>query len=47
MFCKKCGAPLVEGANFCDKCGTSVSETSSQEAVKINYNAITSNYQTI
>lgn len=24
-FCSSCGAPLEEGANFCDKCGTSQS----------------------
>lgn len=24
MFCRKCGAPLAEGARFCKKCGTPV-----------------------
>ena len=29
--CKNCGADLVEGANFCSKCGAPVSEAQREE----------------
>lgn len=37
MFCKKCGAPLKDGAKFCSKCGTPVTvhEQSDNSQAKI------------
>ena len=29
MFCRNCGAQLKEGAKFCPKCGTPVTQTQS------------------
>jgi len=31
--CKNCGAELLEGANFCSKCGSPVSEAQREEYV--------------
>lgn len=30
-YCKKCGAPILNGVNFCGKCGEPVEDTSSAE----------------
>ena len=31
--CKKCGAELIEGANFCSKCGAPVNESQEEYVV--------------
>lgn len=32
MFCKNCGKQLVDGAKFCDGCGTQLEATAAQTA---------------
>ena len=32
MFCKNCGKQLVDGANFCDGCGTKLEATTAKTA---------------
>ena len=35
MFCKNCGAPIEDGAKFCESCGAEfVSDISEQSAAK-------------
>lgn len=39
MFCKKCGNPLPEGADFCQRCGSRVSRGSGEQNPAPPYNA--------
>lgn len=42
MFCHKCGAPIAEGAVFCEKCGTRVLYTDAGPQVSPSYGSNTS-----
>ena len=33
MFCKKCGAELIDGALFCTECGTAVNANTDEKTV--------------
>lgn len=37
-YCTACGEPLVEGAQFCSRCGKSLGETKSEQPTVIIHN---------
>ena len=39
MFCKNCGAPLDDGATFCERCGKEVSKAPAAEEPKADGSA--------
>ena len=45
MFCKKCGAQIIEGAAFCRNCGTAVAESfNSTVNIEVAANAVGAGY---